>query len=90
MERQAAGGTAKISLASVLDLSWSQASELRDLLTEFVAKLPQIRLDSKTELQRKIQEQQKRIRSLRGEIAKAETRIKDLEECELCERAVAE
>jgi len=81
-ERKAAGGTAALSLASVLDLSWSHASELRDLLSEFMVKLPLIKLDSKTELQRQIQQQQQRIRSLRGEIVKAETRIKDLEECE--------
>jgi len=81
-ERQSAGGIATINLGSVLDLSWSQAQELRDLLSEFVGKLGLIRLDSKTELHRQIQEQQKRIRSLRGQIVQAETKIKDLEEAE--------
>ena len=81
VERQTSGEEITLSLASVLDLSYSHALELLDFLGVFLAKQPQISLDNKQALNRQIMAQQDSIAACKKKISESEQRIKKLAAC---------
>lgn len=79
--RKETGEEVRLSLGSVLDLSYSHALELHDALVAFLAKQPVISLNNRRALKRQIETHRTSAATHRVLAKKAEQRAKELAAC---------